>query len=72
MLHIKTKSGIMFPAELLPKPMQWIGEVLPATQGVRLYSDAGLQLQPLLILGGIMVVAFAVSAALFRRISQRK
>ncbi|MFP3153519.1 ABC transporter permease [Lachnospiraceae bacterium ZAX-1] len=65
-------SGIMFPENLLPKPMQWIGEVLPATQGVRLYSDTGLQLQPLLILAGIMVVAFAISAILFRRISQRK
>jgi ABC-2 type transport system permease protein len=65
-------SGIMFPAELLPKPMRWIGEVLPATQGVRLYSDAGLQIQPLLILIGVMVVAFAISAVLFRRISVRK
>jgi ABC-2 type transport system permease protein len=65
-------SGIMFPAELLPEPMQRIGEILPATQGVRLYSDAGLQLLPLVILAGITVLAFAISAALFRKISERK
>jgi ABC-2 type transport system permease protein len=65
-------SGIMFPAELLPKPMQWIGEVLPATQGVKLYSDVGLQLLPLIILAGITVAALGTSAVLFRKISERK
>ncbi|MDR2502144.1 MAG: ABC transporter permease [Oscillospiraceae bacterium] len=65
-------SGIMFPAELLPKPMQWIGEVLPATQGARLYGGACLQLLPLAVLAGITVAAFTVSAALFRKISERK
>ena len=65
-------SGIMFPAELLPDFMQTIGKVLPAAQGILLYSDTGLQLQPLLILSGTAAAGFTVSAFLFRRISERK
>lgn len=65
-------SGIMFPSELLPKPMQWIGEVLPATQGIRLFSDAQIQIQPLMMLCLLTAAAFTVSAMLFRRISVRK
>ena len=65
-------SGIMFPSEFLPEFMQRIGEVLPASQGIRLYSAAGQQLPPLLILAGTAAGAFSVSALLFRRISQRK
>jgi ABC-2 type transport system permease protein len=65
-------SGIMFPAGLLPKPMQWIGEILPATQGMAMLSDAGLQMQPLIILCTMAVLLFAVSTILFRRISARQ
>ncbi|MDR1540933.1 MAG: ABC transporter permease [Clostridiales bacterium] len=65
-------SGIMFPANLLPKPMQWIGEILPATQGMHMFSQAGLHMQPLIILCAMTIVFFAVSASLFRRISARK
>lgn len=64
-------SGIMFPAALLPKPLQAIGEMLPATQGMRLIADNGFQLPPLLILCGMTVIVFAVCVILFRRISMR-
>lgn len=65
-------SGIMFPAEFLPKPLQYIGAVLPATQGMRLVTGTVMKLTPLLILAGIIVVGFAVSAILFKRISIRQ
>lgn len=64
-------SGIMFPASLLPKPMQVAGEILPATQGMRLISEGSLQLTPLLVQISLIVAAFAVSVMLFRRISMR-
>ncbi len=62
-------SGIMFPASLLPKAMQWAGEALPATQALRLYAGNGAA--PLVVLLVVTVGAFAVSVALFRRISMR-
>jgi len=64
-------SGIMFPSNLLPKPMQMFGEILPATQGLRLITDAGLQLLPLGILTVMTLTAFTLSVVLFRRISVR-
>jgi ABC-2 type transport system permease protein len=65
-------SGIMFPSEMLPKPMQWIGEILPATQGVRLFTGTQTALVPIIRLCALTVAAFAVSAVLFRRISIRQ
>lgn len=64
-------SGIMFPASLLPKPMQAIGEMLPATHGMRLASEGALQFAPLLALLSLTIVAFAVSVMLFKRIGMR-
>ena len=65
-------SGIMFPAEMLPKPMQWLGMALPATQGVRLLDDGMLAAAPLAILVGLTIVSFAASTVLFKRISIRR
>jgi ABC-2 type transport system permease protein len=64
-------SGIMFPANLLPKPVQWLGEALPATQGIHLFAGGHLLSWPMALLAGTAAAAFAVSALLFRRISQR-
>jgi ABC-2 type transport system permease protein len=65
-------SGIMFPSELLPKPMQWIGEILPATQGMHMFSKAGIATQPLIILCGMTAIFFAASVILFRRPGGRR
>lgn len=65
-------GGIMFPASLLPKPMQIAGSILPAAQGMRLISEGSLQFAPLLILLSMAVIAFAVSVILFKRINRRK
>lgn len=64
-------SGIMFPAALLPKPLQAVGEILPATQGMRLITDKGLQSLPLLILVGVTIIIFAICVVMFRHISMR-
>ena len=65
-------SGIMFPVDLLPKFMQTIGKVLPATQGIKLAADGTLQMVPLFSLISTTVVAFVLSVFMFRRISMKK
>lgn len=65
-------SGIMFPAEMLPKPMQWVGMALPATQGVRLLDGGTLAAVPLAVLCGLTIASFAASTVLFKRISIRR
>lgn len=65
-------SGILFPAELLPKPMMWLGVALPATQGARLLNGGALAAAPLAILCGLTVASFTISVALFKRISIRR
>ncbi|HML48590.1 MAG TPA: ABC transporter permease [Clostridia bacterium] len=65
-------SGIMFPAAMLPKPMQWLGMALPATQGARLLDGGALAAAPLAMLCGLTVLSFAVSAGLFKRIGVRR
>ena len=65
-------SGIMFPTELLPKAMRIIGTALPATQGAKLVLDGTIQAGPLIILISITMIAFTLSALLFRRISTKK
>jgi ABC-2 type transport system permease protein len=64
-------SGIMFPANILPKPMRMIGEVLPASLGMKLISGGVLQTAPLLILIAITVFAFGASMVMFRRINMK-
>jgi ABC-2 type transport system permease protein len=64
-------SGIMFPSEYLPKPMRMIGEVLPATQGMRLLTDHGVQMQPLIVLAALILISYTASVILYRRISVR-
>jgi hypothetical protein len=51
--------------------MQFVGEILPATQGMRLVSEGALQFTPLIVLLSLIIVAFAVSVILFKRISMR-
>lgn len=64
-------SGIMFPADILPKPMRMLGEVLPASQGMKLIPDGILQTTPLLILITITILAFGASMVMFRRINMK-
>jgi len=62
-------TGIMFPMNILPKSMQMIGQILPASQGMKLISDGVLQTTPLFILIALTVFAFGASMVMFRRIN---
>jgi ABC-2 type transport system permease protein len=62
-------SGIMFPAKLLPKPMRYLGEILPATQGMKLFTGESLHLPALAVLLSMTLIAFTVSVILYRKIS---
>lgn len=64
-------SGIMFPADILPKPLRMLGEVLPASQGMKLILDGVLQTTPLLILNAITLSAFGASMIMYRRINMK-
>jgi len=50
-------SGIMFPGDMLPRPLQYLGMVLPATHGMEILSGDSLELWSFLILAGISVIA---------------
>ncbi len=50
-------SGIMFPAEMLPKPLHYVGMVLPATHGMKILSSESLGINSFLILLFIAVLA---------------
>ena len=64
-------TGIMFPANILPKPMQMIGLVLPASQGMKLISDNVLHMAPLFILISLTVFAFGASTVMFHHINMK-
>ncbi len=64
-------TGIMFPANILPKSMQMIGWILPASQGMKLISNGVLQTMPLFILIALTIFAFGVSMVMFRRINMK-
>lgn len=64
-------TGIMFPMNILPEPMQMIGWILPASQGMRLIVDGVLHTSPLLILIALIVFAFGASMIMFRRINMK-
>ncbi|UYP00349.1 ABC transporter permease [Oceanotoga sp. DSM 15011] len=56
-------SGIMFPVNLLPKPLEIIGKVFPATWGYRLMLNSEFQIENLLVL--IIVFIIAILSIIF-------
>jgi ABC-2 type transport system permease protein len=67
-------SGFMFPFEAMPRPAQWIGEVLPLTHFLRIVRGIVLKGATLESLGWeigavglFFVVAFVAAAATFRK-----
>jgi len=53
-------SGIMFPADMLPRPLQYVGMVLPATHGMKILGGESLELTSFLALAAIAVVAITL------------
>ena len=63
-------SGIMFPIELLPKAFEIVGKIFPATWGYRVMADSTFQLENLLPLVAILILAICVCGILLRKVDK--
>ena len=63
-------SGIMFPIELLPKAFEAIGKIFPASWGYRVMTDSTFQLENLLPLVAILILAICVCGILLRKVDK--
>ena len=63
-------SGIMFPIELLPKAFETIGKIFPATWGHKVMTDSVFQLENLLPLVVILILAICVCGILLRKVDK--
>lgn len=55
-------SGIMFPADMLPKVFQGIAKILPATWGYEMMNSNNMELKTIVPLIIIMAVAICINA----------
>jgi len=55
-------SGIMFPLEMLPTPLEYAGMILPATHGMKILSGNPLEVSSLLIILGMILGATGLIA----------
>lgn len=60
-------SGIMFPASMLPDPLEKAGQLFPSTWGFNLLMDNGMQFQNLWCLLMVFAIAVAVISILIKR-----
>lgn len=58
-------SGIMFPAQFLPKPLAMLGNLFPAAWGCRLMQE--FRLRDLGVLSAMLAAAVGICALLLRR-----
>lgn len=63
-------SGIMFPIELLPKTFEIVGKIFPASWGYRVMTDSTFQLENLLPLVAILILAICVCGILLRKVDK--
>ena len=63
-------SGIMFPIELLPKAFEIVGKFFPASWGYRVMADSTFQLENLLPLVAILILAICVCGILLRKVDK--
>ena len=63
-------SGIMFPIELLPKAFETIGKIFPATWGHKVMTDSVFQLENLLPLVVILILAICACTILLRKVDK--
>lgn len=61
-------SGIMFPIELLPKAFEMAGKIFPASWGYKVMADSTFQLENLLPLVVILILAICVCGILLRKV----
>ncbi len=60
-------SGIMFPANMLPKALETVGKIFPASWGYLLMLDNGFEVSNLLPLLLIFIMAILICTLLFRK-----
>ena len=63
-------SGIMFPIELLPKAFEIVGKIFPASWGYKVMTDSVFQLENLLPLAAILILAICVCGMLLRKVDK--
>ena len=63
-------SGIMFPIELLPKAFEIVGKIFPASWGYRIMADSTFQLENLLPLVAILILAICLCGILLRKVDK--
>ena len=63
-------SGIMFPIELLPKAFEMVGKIFPASWGYKIMADSTFQLENLLPLVVILILAICVCGILLRKVDK--
>lgn len=63
-------SGIMFPIELLPKAFEMVGKIFPASWGYKVMADSTFQLENLLPLIVILILAICACGILLRKVDK--
>lgn len=63
-------SGIMFPIDLLPKAFEMVGKIFPASWGYKVMADSTFQLENLLPLIVILILAICVCGILLRKVDK--
>lgn len=63
-------SGIMFPIELLPKVFEMTGKIFPASWGYKVMTDSSFQIENLMPLLVILILAVGVCIILLRKVDK--
>lgn len=63
-------SGIMFPIELLPKAFEMAGKIFPASWGYKVMADSTFQLENLLPLVVILILAICACGILLHKVDK--
>lgn len=63
-------SGIMFPIDLLPKAFEMVGKIFSASWGYKVMADSTFQLENLLPLIVILILAICVCGILLRKVDK--
>lgn len=63
-------SGIMFPIELLPKAFEMAGKIFPASWGYKVMADSTFQLENLLPLVVILILAICACSILLHKVDK--
>ena len=65
-------GGLMFSTDLLPRPLQIVGQIFPATHGMKILTETAspnfLSYLPLLIIG---IIAYAVITYIYQKTCKR-